>query len=763
MTGSRRSGRSVQPTKAEVEAPLPLVEAKIAIPRLRSAAVARPRIGRLLDEDDRTVKLVAAPAGYGKTTAVRAWCASLDAGLAWVKLDAVDNDPLRLWRYVATAVDRVRSGLGRMALQRLNGPVASPELAVDELMNGIAVYGEQLVLVLDDLHVITEPACIAWLDRALLQLPLNARLVLVTRTDPPLGLARLRAGGELTELRANALAFTAAEARELLVTRGRLELDDLEIEMLVQRTEGWVAALVLAGLWLKTVEDPASAVRAFSGEHQFVAEYLSSEVLASLDADRRSVLQGACVLGELTPELCDYVLERDDSRPLLDALEGANAFLQRLKRAGWYRIHPLFADFARAELAAVDPGAAERYHRRAAEWLEGHGMPVEALTHASAARDYDTVARILVEYHARLIRSGAGRTLVHWVRQIPDERIVAYPVLAASAALAAGLTDGDAAERRRLLGLAERAAAARGAELDPYTRCVALMAATLTIDNGVEQAVADSARAVELALDTVDDLVTGALAAHARALFFAGDLDGAASAATRSLAQPGSERRVPGGVHAGVTLALVALERGRIVTARTRAERARAQAGQIASMRTWIGASAGVAMGCVLLAEGHPAEAEHELVGAQEFFSGDVANVHEAWLLVLLARARLQRGRLDHAEEALSRAREVLGEITDAGVVPALADEVEGELVEACERARAGELLDSPTAAELSVLRLLATELSVSEIGKALFLSPNTIRTHMRALYRKLGVHTRADAVARATALGLLRESESPV
>lgn len=137
--------------------------------------------------------------------------------------------------------------------------------------------------------------------------------------------------------------------------------------------------------------------------------------------------------------------------------------------------------------------------------------------------------------------------------------------------------------------------------------------------------------------------------------------------------------------------------------------------------------------------------------------------MHEAWLLVLLARARLQRGRLDHAEEALSRAREVLGEITDAGVVPALADEVEGELVEACERARAGELLDSPTAAELSVLRLLATELSVSEIGKALFLSPNTIRTHMRALYRKLGVHTRADAVARATALGLLRESESPV
>ena len=245
----------------------PLIEAKLAAPGMRGGTIDRPRLwtGPAAGVDE-VLTLVAAPAGYGKTTAVRAWCASQDAALAWVTLDAGDNDPTRLWRYVATAVDRVRPGLGRAALQRLGIPGGPIEDAVDELMNGIAAFGERLLLVLDDLHEVTGEGCIASIDRALSHLPLNARVILVTRVDPALSLARYRAAGVLAELRARELAFTRAETHELLVTRGKIELGADEIELLNERTEGWPATLVLAGLWLRTVDDPAAAVQAFGGD-----------------------------------------------------------------------------------------------------------------------------------------------------------------------------------------------------------------------------------------------------------------------------------------------------------------------------------------------------------------------------------------------------------------------------------------------------------------------------------------------------------------
>ena len=216
----------------------PLVEAKLAVPSRRRGVVDRPRIMRALDAGrDAALMLVAAPAGYGKTTAVRAWCASLDATAAWVTLDAGDDDPVRLWRYVATAVDRVRSGLGRAALQRL-GVAGSPvEVAVDELMNCVAALGSELVVVLDDLHAVTNEECLSSIDYALAHLPPNARVLVVARADPALRLAPLRAAGALVEVRVADLAFTAAEAHELLVVLGRLELGSEEIEALVERTE----------------------------------------------------------------------------------------------------------------------------------------------------------------------------------------------------------------------------------------------------------------------------------------------------------------------------------------------------------------------------------------------------------------------------------------------------------------------------------------------------------------------------------------------
>ena len=741
--------------------PPPLVEAKLAVPSVRRAMVDRPRVRRALDAGrEASLTLVAAPAGYGKTTAVRDWCASLDAALAWVVLDAGDNDPALLWRYVATAADRVRPGLGRGALRRL-GVAGSPvEAAVDELLNGVAALGTELVIVLDDLHAVTSQECLASIDYAIAHLPPNTHVVLVTRVDRALRLARLRAAGDLAEVRAADLAFTTAEAHELLVGLGHLTLGVEEIGVLVERTEGWPAALVLAWLWLRTVEDPARAVRAFGGDNRFVADYLSSEVLAALDEDGRAFLHGAAVLGEFTAELCDGVLDRTDSAPRLAELEHTNLFVSRLERGGWFRIHPLFAEYARAQLAALEPGARIRIHRRAAKWLRARGLPVEAVGHAAAAGDHELVAQLLAQYHLSLIRGGASRTLLRWVRTLPDEVTAEHPELAVAAATATVLVGGSTIEQRRLLQLADAARAGRPDHA--YVETAARLVRALTIDGGVGQAVRNGRRAVELAEAGADEILTASLAACARALFFAGELDEAWAVAVRTLEHPAIERHAPSLVVARSTLALVGIERGRLAAAHGHAEKAKAAVGRIGTSRSWLGANASAALGSVLAAEGSLVEAEQQLASAERFFRDEVATLHHTWLLVLLARVRLRRGRLGEAEAALRSAREALGELVDSGLVPALAAEVQRELEAATGRATGGEVLEPPTGAELAVLRLLATDLSMREIGERLFLSPNTIRSHRRALYLKLGVHSRADAVARATALRMLGRTESP-
>jgi hypothetical protein len=295
-------------------------------------------------------------------------------------------------------------------------------------------------------------------------------MVLVARVDPALRLARLRAAAELVEVRGDELAFTAAEAGELLVVLGRLALGADDIDMLVERTEGWPAALVLAWLWLWTVEDPARAVRAFGGDNRFVAGYPSGEVLAALDEDGRAFLYGVAVLGEFTAELCDAVLDRSDSAAHLVELERSNLFVSRLERGGWFRIHSLFAEYATTQLRSLEPGAPAVIHRRAAAWLRSRGLAVEAVDHAAAAGDLELVAELMVEHHLALIRDGAGRTVLRWARALPEDRNVQHPELAAAGAAAAILVGGRRLEQRRLLALGDVARAGQPEQADATSR-----------------------------------------------------------------------------------------------------------------------------------------------------------------------------------------------------------------------------------------------------------------------------------------------------
>jgi LuxR family maltose regulon positive regulatory protein len=739
----------------------PLAEAKLAAPRRRAGMVERPRISATLDGGhDATLTLVAAPPGYGKTTAVRAWCSSQEASLAWVTLDAGDNDPTRLWTYVATAVDRVRQGLGRLALQRLGFAGTPIEAPIDELMNGIGSYGQRFVIVLDDLHSVTDDECLASLDYALGHLPENLRLIVITRSDPALGLGSLRASGSLAELRTDELAFTAVEGRQMLVEQAGFNLSAEEIETLCRRTEGWPAALTLASAWLNRVDDPHAAVVEFGGDHRFVADYLSQVTLEALSEDVRQFLLNASVLRRFTAELCDDVMGRTNSGALLAELEHANLFIVDLESGGWFRIHSLFAEFATSRLRALDPAAPAEIHRRAAQWLADRGMLIEAIDHATKAGDQGAVARILREHHFLLMTKG-GDALLQIARTLPDELLMEQADVIASAATVAMCLGGHTLVQRRLLQLADRARSESPETFSPWADAVSRLVVAVSVDAEPARAAAAGRRAVEIAEEKADLALVAALAGYARALYFDGRLDEAWSAALRAIEHPDIERRPSGHAHARSTLALVATDRGHLGAARRHAEKARDLLGGVGLSRSWLGANAAAALGVALISEGKYPEAERELAYAERVFRDEVATLQHAWLLVLLAGVRCRRGRLDEAETTARLAGEELDELAHDGRVAKLAAEVQRELDQGRGRASGGELLDLPTHAELAVLGLLASELSVRQIGERLFLSPNTVRSHTRSIYRKLGVNSRADAVARAETLGLLGEAES--
>ncbi len=676
-------------------------------------------------------------------------------------LDRRDNDPVRLWRYVATAVDRVRSGLGQPALRRLSAGGFTVEEGVIELMNGIAAYGVELNIVLDDFQLVTDKECLESIDFALGHLPSSARLFVLTRADPALRLAQLRATGALAELRTSDLAFQLVEARQLLVEAGGLPLDSEEVKVLCERTEGWPGALYLALLWLRGVADPHESVREFGGDHRFVADYLNQEVLGSLDEENRWFLLRASVLGQFTPQLCDEVFGRSDAARRLEELEHTNLFIGRLEHGGWFRVHALVGEFAKFQLAAVDPGAAEDVHRRAALWFRARALPVEAVEHADAAGDKAFVAEILSEHHLSLIRSGQARTLLHWIHRLPDGELVSRPGLAMAGATAALILGHGTIEKRRLLQIAERARRERPERFSPYVDAGIGMVRAGGVDGGVSAAVLDGQRAVTIAEAHADEVLVAALAGHAQALYFAGVSGQAWDSALRAVQHPEAERRPTAHALARSTLSVVALEQGRLLLARGHAEKAKSIIGRVRSSRSWIGANASVALAGVLMAEDHLLEAEREFVHAEHLFRDEVPTVHHVWALLLVARIRCRRGRLADARATLDAACEELAALPEAGMLAALAGEIGRELQAASAGADGATVIETPSQAEFAVLKLLESDLSAPEIGKALFLSPNTIRTHTRVLYRKLGVKSRADAVARATSLGLLEQTAS--
>jgi ATP/maltotriose-dependent transcriptional regulator MalT len=742
---------------------LPLIETKLLPPRARPELLGRPRLlGRLDELGSAALTLVTAPVGFGKTVLAQTWCAQAESAIAWVAVDPADDDPVRLWTYVATAVERVRPGLGRGALARLRLRSAhvSAKAAVDELMNGIAAYGQPLAIVLDDLHAISSETCLRALEYAVERLPAQARIVATTRADPPIALGRLRARGALGEIRARELAFTIDEARELIVRQEQLDLADDEVQMLVDRTEGWPAGLYLAALWLRTLDDPGTGVREFHGDHRHVADYLTGEVLDTLAPPTRDFLLRTSVLGRFNGALCDAVLGRKGSARLIAELENSNLFLIALDAQGeWFRYHHLFGELLQLELALVEPAAPARIHRKASEWCRERGLVEEALVHAGAAGDDAFVARLLVDHHLELLRSGRQSTLLRWVDGLPTEQLLHHPVLAPAAALAVADIGADAEERRRLIVLSERVRAERPANWTPYEEVSLGLARAVAVDGDLGEALAGARRTALLARAD-DQVAVGSLAILALLLFLSGAEDEARVIAHEAVDRPEAPARPHGYVHALATLALLDAQLSRADEAEVKARKAVAAATDAGVAETISGGLAHVALASALALRGRLPEAEREAVLGERLRRQTEPELSHVYAVLVLAAIRTQRGRLSRARKDLARAEEALATFPEPGSLRELAAHVRRKIEDA--QTTAGPVGNLPSAAELTVLHLLASDLSQREIGAKLFLSVNTVKTHTRALYRKLGSTSREDAVARAAALGLLDGDDSP-
>ena len=743
-----------EPT-GRLDAPILLVT-KLHPPSVPAQTVARERLfERLRDGRELKLSLVACPAGFGKSTLLAAWREreSLDRPVAWLTLDEGDNDAVVLWSHAIEALGRVCPGLDRATSAALVASSPLLEVVLPRLVNALAEQ-DDVVLVLDDFHRLSSASAresVAWfVDRV----PSTVQLVLSTRADPGLPLGALRAHGQLLELRADDLRFTTAEADEFLNGRLGLELAAADVELLVSRTEGWPAGIYLAALSLAGKEDKPGLVRAFDGTSAHVVDFLSSEVLGAYEPDMQAFMLRTSVLERLCAELCDAVLGTPTSAGALASLARTNLFLVPLDdRRRWFRFHHLFAQLLRVELERREPDVAAGLHRRAYEWHSAFGTTDEAIHHAVAARAFGEAGQLIAATWIDYVNAGRTDSVLDWLVRFPDELLGADARLLLVQAWASALRGREQDMRRALARVRELG----GLEAGPLTDGFASLESSVSVLGAafawgdVSASLAAGARSAELEGRDAPwrPVVSWALGwGH----YCNGELDLAERwlTETATLAPLADQWIV--GVGAIADLSLIAGMRGR------RADQLRlaTEAVDLARERGLLEAcevgEVHTAHGMALAAQGRREEALPAL--EQGVFLrriwGQPLDLVDG--LIALAPATAAVGDRERAAELFREAEEILAGCPDAGVLPV-------RLAAAKRAAGAGRA--AAAGAELSerertVLRLLSSGMSEREIGRELYLAFNTVHSHVKSVYRKLGVSSRAEAVARAKEQRLL-------
>jgi LuxR family transcriptional regulator, maltose regulon positive regulatory protein len=435
----------------------PLLETKLYLPRWRRGLVPRPRLSERLNRGaEATLTLVSAPAGFGKTTLLAEWLASAPAGdrsTAWLSLDQRDNHPASFWGYLIAALQTAAPEVGVSALALLRSPLPPPiDTVLTTLLNELGALSNDLVLVLDDYHLIDSRDIQEGMAFLLDHLPPRVHLVIASRADPPLPLARLRARGELVEIRAANLLFTPDEAAAFLNESMGLGLSAADVAVLETRTEGWIAALQLAALSMRGRDDLGGFIASFTGDDRYIVDYLVEEVLQRQSERVRGFLLQTSILDRLSGPLCDAVTGQADGKAMLENLDRANLFVVPLDdRRRWYRYHHLFADILRAHLVDEQPHELPNLHRRASAWYERNGERAEAIWHALAGEDFAKAAELVELAAPALFRSRQEATALGWLGALPDELLRYRPVLSnayAGVLLSCGVLDGVDARLR---------------------------------------------------------------------------------------------------------------------------------------------------------------------------------------------------------------------------------------------------------------------------------------------------------------------------
>lgn len=689
--------------------------------------------------------LVSAPAGSGKSTLVAGWAAGFGSSVAWLQLEESDADPARFWVSVVAAIGRAVPSVADAVAPLVAGSLGAGPVVVPALVNEVSSLDERLVVVLDDYHVIDDPSVHRDVERLIDLCPPQLTLVLITRADPPFRLGRMRVRGRVREIRASDLRFSADEAAALLGSAVD-GLDGSQLDDLCERTEGWAAGLVLAGLSLERTSDADRFVQTFRGDDQLVAGYLTDELLASLDPDERQRMVEAAVLHRLSGPLLDAVTGSTDGAQWLSDLAARNQLVIRLDATGeWYRYHHLFRDLLLLEARRSVPARLPELNRRAAAWFEAAGYPAAAIDHLLVAGDREEAMLLMRIVGPDLLGSGQLRTLRNILGRLSEGGELD--------AICCTLAGWD----RYLLGrydeaqvLLDRAEATLTPDVDPI-RTMPLRI-NLALGKGDVGAALAGAREV-LAEGNLEERASELTTAMGAAFAWAGLPEEARAVLAVAFVRTQAEKRVTAHAMALVAATVAEFHGGGDDAARAAVRRA-IDFAESSGLGEYHGIAPAVAIRAALCPpeEGAVADAKHAVVLARR------ATTMLGLVFVLTMAGDVLLRESDEAGRALlDEAHELIARCADPGINRPLLDRVSARHGVAHERPTpvAG-LVEQLTERELAVLRYLPSTMSLPEIARELYVSPNTVKTQVSAIYHKLGVTSRQAAVQAAREQHLL-------
>ena len=737
-----------------------VLKPKLRAPLPRSEQLVRRRLfDHLQNATERKLSIISAPTGYGKTTLLAHWRRVEEANLAfaWVSLDEQDNDPIRLWRHIVEALHRAVPDEEEFGTDVLVGMSAVGQgfvgTTLPTLINELAELSHRFVLVLDDYQFLTEEDAHESVAFFVEHVPENVHLVISSRTDPPLPLGRLRARGEMNEIRTEQLAFSEEEAECLLNEKKGLDIGPEDLCVLLERTEGWPAGIYLASLSLQNKEDKHAFIESFRGSNRYIVGLLGEEVLAGLPEEVRQFLLETSVLTTMTGPLCDAVTGRQGSAALLRELTRSNLFVVSLDEQGeWYRYHHLFSELLLFELKSSRPNLVPTLRKRASVWLEGVGYFEGAIRQAIEAADYERVGLLIARYWYGYVTAGQTATVQRWLESLPEEMITHNAALALVKAWICALS-GQREETARFLALAGNL---------PYEG--SLPDGTASVESGMAilravfgyDGVQSTVEAVRLAteLEPGESSPWAALVRFAlgSSLFLSGDTSRARRPLEDALVLTENGQRLVRMVTLSF-LSFVEADEGYLEEAESHARAAQALVEGLRPFAIPQTSLAPIALGRAHAERGNLVEAQAELESALSLRRRFPGLSPWPTLIGLLALAPVQAARGDRAggRATLAEARAILEAFPDSGVFPDLLERQERKL-----RARKRQVNGELTEREMDVLRLLGGELSTRQMAQSLYVAPSTVRTQIKSIYRKLGVSSRSAAVEDARARGLI-------